>query len=105
MQESRTETINIRVKEGEKQFLQRAAMLAGENLSSFMLKQAEKEAHRRLAEVKRVEVSLGGMKSLIEAIENPGEPNDKLQNAALRFKKEVDNGKIRVGLRKTDEKP
>lgn len=90
----KTKTINIRAEEGQKQILTRAASLSGQNLSSFMLESATKEAEKRLEKTPRIEVTVEGMKEILEAIENPGEPNKELVEAAARFKKNYSNGRV-----------
>lgn len=105
MSNEKTKTINIRTEEAQKQFLNRVAILSGQNLSNFMLESATKEAERRMEKIHRIEVTLEDMKNLIEAIENPGEPNEKLLAAASRFKNSYRNGEIEVDLRRDNEAP
>ncbi len=77
---NRTSTIAMRATDTEKQFLQKASELAGfSNLTSFILTTARKEAIHILSDFNTTHVSERDWKFVVDLLENPPEPNEKLK--------------------------
>jgi len=77
---NRTSTIAMRTTNTEKDFLQKAAELAGfTNLTNFILTAARKEAMLVLNDTNTTFVSQRDWNKVAELLQNPPEPNDKLK--------------------------
>lgn len=66
-----------------------AAELQGSTLSQFLLDAALERADRVTEEVTRLRVSRDAFERMMTALDEPPEPNEKLQQAAKRYKETV----------------
>jgi uncharacterized protein (DUF1778 family) len=80
---SKTERMELRVRPAAKQAIRRAMAISG--LSAGDL--AFEGAKHVLAEHERLSVSGRDAALLLDLLENPPEPNQKLKRAALRYRK------------------
>jgi len=77
-----SERMNLRVKGDQKARLLRAASLRNTDLTDFVLRLALREADAVIDEAERVNVSRRDQARVMDLLENPPAPNDKLRAAA-----------------------
>jgi uncharacterized protein (DUF1778 family) len=77
-----TDRMNIRVKPEVKARLMRAAALRHTDLTSFVTQSALREAEAVIAEVEVIKVSERDFARVLELLDNPPKPNQKLRAAA-----------------------
>jgi len=90
-QQSKQERLEARVHPELKMRLQYAADLQGSSLSEFLLRSAEKAANEIIRDEKVLTLSAEDSRAFVNAIFNPPQPNKKLKEAYLRYKREVDS--------------
>ena len=84
-----SERMNLRVKSDQKARLMRAASLRNTDLTDFVLRLALREADAVIDEAERINVSRRDHARVIELLENPPAPNDKLRAAAAALPRSV----------------
>ena len=84
-----SERMNLRVKSDQKARLLRAASLRNTDLTDFVLRLALREADAVIDEAERVNVSRRDHARVIQLLENPPAPNDKLRAAAAALPRSV----------------
>jgi len=90
---SRSERLEARVNSELKSRLQKAAQLQGSSLSEFILKSAEKTANQVIREYQILKLSDEESLKFVNTIFNVSKPNQKLQSAYSKYRKEVLSGK------------
>jgi len=81
--------MNIRVKSDQKARLMRAASLRHTDLTDFVLQLALREADAVIEEAERVKVSDRDYARVLDLLENPPMPNDKLRAAAAALPRSI----------------
>ena len=84
-----TDRMNIRVKPEVKARLMRAAALRQTDLTSFVTQSALREAEAVIAEVDVMKVSERDFARILELLDNPPKPTDKLRAAAAALPKKL----------------
>ncbi len=84
-----SERMNLRVKSDQKARLLRAASLRNTDLTDFVLRLALREADAVIEEAERINLSRPDHARVIELLENPPVPNDKLRAAAAALPRSV----------------
>lgn len=82
-----TDRMNIRVKPEVKARLLRAAALRHTDLTSFVTQSALREAEAVIAEADAIKVSERDFARILELLENPPKPNDRLRAAVAALPK------------------
>ena len=86
-----TTRIEARVAPETKALIQRAADIDGTTLADFLSKSAQAAAQLTIERHGILKLSAEDSKAFAEAILNPKEPNQKLKDAAARYKREFGN--------------
>ena len=81
--------MNLRVKPDQKARLLRAASLRNTDLTDFVLRLALREADAVIEEAERVDLSSRDYSRVMDLLENPPAPNDKLRSAATALPRSV----------------
>ncbi|WP_245647764.1 DUF1778 domain-containing protein [Novosphingobium lentum] len=81
--------MNLRVKSDQKARLLRAASLRNTDLTDFVLRLALREADAVIDEAERLNVSRRDQARLMDLLENPPAPNDKLRAAAAALPRSI----------------
>jgi uncharacterized protein (DUF1778 family) len=79
--EHRTERVDLRMTSRQKQVIQAAASYEGTNLTSFILRQALREAEEITRRAERLELSARDTRRVLELLENPPAPTPTLRKA------------------------
>lgn len=83
---SRTARLDLRVTPEDKELIERAAEVSGRSQTEFVLGSARSEAQRTLREHDVMRLSERDRDVFIEAFLNPPEPNERLRQAAERYR-------------------
>ncbi len=86
---TKPERLAARVTSEQKNLIQRAADLEGRSLTDFVIASAEAAARETIRIHEVMQLSQEGTRAFFEAIENPPEPNERLLQAAERYRKLV----------------
>ncbi|MBI4563542.1 MAG: DUF1778 domain-containing protein [Planctomycetes bacterium] len=86
--ETRTR-FEMRLEKEQKELLERAAAVKGQDLTAFALGVLLKEASDVLAQHRARTVTEKGMRAILNLLENPPTPNAALKRAARRHAEEV----------------
>jgi uncharacterized protein (DUF1778 family) len=84
-----SERMNLRVKADQKARLLRAASLRHTDLTDFVLQLALREADAVIEQAERMTVSERDYMRVLELLENPPAPNDRLQAAAAALPRSI----------------
>lgn len=84
-----SERMNLRVKADQKARLLRAASLRGTDLTDFVLRPALREADAVIEAAERLDLSKRDHARVMELLENPPMPNDRLRSAAVALPRSV----------------
>ena len=84
-----SQRMNLRVKPDQKARLLRAASLRNTDLTDFVLRLALREADAVIEEAERVDLSSRDYSRVMDLLENPPAPNDKLRSAAAALPRTV----------------
>jgi uncharacterized protein (DUF1778 family) len=84
-----SQRMNLRVKPDQKARLLRAASLRNTDLTDFVLRLALREADAVIDEAERVELSSRDYSRVMDLLENPPAPNDRLKAAAAALPRSV----------------
>ena len=84
--------IDLRLRAQDKAMLARAAALANQDLSGFILSAAIPAAQKTIEQSERLALSERDSVKLLELLENPPPPNAKLRAAAHRLKRNRGGG-------------
>ena len=84
-----SDRMNLRVKPEVKARLMRAAALRHTDLTSFVTQSALREAEAVIAEADVIRASDRDFTRIVELLENPPKPNDRLRAAAAALPKNL----------------
>jgi uncharacterized protein (DUF1778 family) len=84
-----SQRMNLRVKPDQKARLLRAASLRNTDLTDFVLRLALREADAVIEEAERIDLSSRDYSRVMDLLENPPAPNDKLRSAATALPRSV----------------
>ena len=84
-----SQRMNLRVKPDQKARLLRAASLRNTDLTDFVLRLALREADAVIEEAERIDLSSRDYSRVMDLLENPPPPNDKLRSAAAALPRSV----------------
>ena len=84
-----SERMNIRIKADQKARLLRAASLRHTDLTNFVLQPALREADAVIAEAEKIALSEHDTRRILELLDNPPMPNEKLRAAAAALPRSV----------------
>jgi uncharacterized protein (DUF1778 family) len=83
--------IEARIAPETKAMIQQAADIESCSLAEYLSKSAQAAAQLTIANHNVLKLSAEGSRAFAEAILNPKEPNQKLKDAAARYKREFGN--------------
>jgi uncharacterized protein (DUF1778 family) len=86
-----TTRIEAKVTPETKALIQQAADIESSTLADFLSKSAQTAAQKTIADHNILRLSAEGSRAFAEAILNPKEPNQKLKDAAIRYKQVFGN--------------
>ncbi|MBT0721664.1 DUF1778 domain-containing protein [Tatumella sp. TA1] len=78
--------IDIRLNENEKSLIEEAAAFTNQTVSQFVLSSAARQASEVIEQHHRVVLDQENWNMVMNAIENPPKPNDRLLTAAAHLK-------------------
>ncbi len=73
--------INMRINESDKQAIMRAAQLENTNLTEFMIRHSTISARKVIEEHERIRLSEADTLLVMDLLDNPPKPNEKLKAA------------------------
>lgn len=76
-----TARINMRINEADKQAIMRAASLENTNLTEFMIRHSVDSAREVIENHERITLSEADTLLILDLLDNPPEPNEKLKAA------------------------
>lgn len=85
----RAARFEMRLKKDQKELLEQAAAVQGQDLTAFTLGVLLKEASDVLAQYRTRRVTERGMRAILRLLKNPPAPNAALKKAARRHAEEV----------------
>jgi uncharacterized protein (DUF1778 family) len=91
MDNTLTTRIEARVTPQTKALIQQAADIESSTLADFLSKSAQTAAQAVISNHNVLKLSAEGSRAFAEAILNPKEPNQKLKDAAIRYKQVFGN--------------
>jgi uncharacterized protein (DUF1778 family) len=83
----REERVEIRIRSLDKKILEKAAVLSGVSVSSFMLSNALKAAQDEISSQNRIHLSDREWNAFMRVLEHPPKPNQALITAAKRYRR------------------
>jgi len=81
--------LDVRLSAERKALLQHAADLEGRSLTDFILSSADEKAEETIRRHEVLTLSVRDSRAFVEAILTPSEPNDRLRQAAQRYREFV----------------
>ncbi|MCL1876419.1 MAG: DUF1778 domain-containing protein [Synergistaceae bacterium] len=94
---SKDARFDVRVPQPLKDAVAYAAKLQGLNMSDFIVAAVANEAGRVINQNHVIELTLRDQQALLEALNAPvKEPTAKAKTAALKYKKDVENGRVAI---------
>jgi uncharacterized protein (DUF1778 family) len=82
----KAERLEARITSAQKEMLQRAAEIEGRSLTDFVVSSAQATAKRVIQEHEILVLSARDREVFVSALLNPRAPNEKLRQAARRYK-------------------
>ncbi|KOO14421.1 hypothetical protein AKJ18_13555 [Vibrio xuii] len=73
------ERVEFRLSESEKNTIEEAATLSNTTVSKFVSETAVSKAQEVIDEHKRLQIEAGQWESVMDALENPADPNELMQ--------------------------
>ena len=89
MRQSKPDRLAARVTPEQKEIIQRAAALEGRTLTDYVIGSVEAAARETIRSHDMVQLSQEGTRAFFAAIANPSVPNERLRDAAERYRKFV----------------
>src|SRR5687768_9754268 len=86
---AKSERLEARVTQEQKELLQRAAELQGQSLTDFVVASAQRAAEATVREHNVITLTARDSRAFAEAILNPGEANEALRTAFARHDHDV----------------
>ncbi|MDX8440497.1 DUF1778 domain-containing protein [Mesorhizobium australafricanum] len=77
----KSERFNIRIRPAQKAMIARAAALSNKDMTDFILDKVLPEAEAVIKAVEKIEVSERDFKRILDLLEHPPKPNEKLRAA------------------------
>lgn len=77
--------IDLRLTDEDKKMIEEAAAMTNQTITQFLLSSASERAAEVIEQHRRLVLSEASWNRVMEAIENPPAPNDKLKRAAKRL--------------------
>ena len=77
--------LEARVSPEIKELCQKAAAIAGVTLTDFLVLSVQKEASKVIEQHQRLKLTTEDSEAFIQALMNPGKPNEALRSAASRY--------------------
>lgn len=87
MSSLKKERIDIRLTDEAKSVIEEAALLSNLSVSQFVISSASEKATAVIEQHRRIVLCEDSWKRVMDAINNPGQPNDRMKRAAERLKK------------------
>jgi len=87
---SKAHRLEARISEQQKQLFQHAANLQGITLTDFVINHLQQAAIKTISQYEIIKLHANEKQSLIDALMDPPEPNDKLKGAFARYLEEVE---------------
>jgi uncharacterized protein (DUF1778 family) len=84
--------VEFRASRGERELFEKAAVVLGMNLSSFMRMTAVEKSVEILRQRDSFLLSNRDRNSFLEALENPPQPNKEMKNALKIYQRQLKNG-------------
>ena len=85
----RTERLDARITQQEKEIIQTAAHLRGTSITDFVVMSAKEVAARIIRENESLTLSRQSREVFVDALLNPPRPNERALTAARRLKREI----------------
>ncbi|NUL35994.1 DUF1778 domain-containing protein [Kosakonia sacchari] len=77
--------IDLRLTDEDKKMIEEAAAMTNQTITQFLLSSASERAAEVIEQHRRLVLSEASWNRVMDAIENPPTPNDKLKRAAKRL--------------------
>ncbi|ROP49904.1 uncharacterized protein (DUF1778 family) [Enterobacter sp. BIGb0383] len=77
--------IDLRLTEADKSMIEEAAAMTNQTVTQFLVNSASERAAEVIEQHRRLLLSEASWNQVMDAIENPPEPSDKLKRAARRL--------------------
>ena len=77
--------IDLRLSDDDKSMIEEAAAITNQSVTQFMLNSASERAAAVIEEHRRIVLNEDSWKSVMDALDTPPEPNEKLKRAARRL--------------------
>ncbi len=85
----KTARVEARITDEQKALLQRAAVLAGQSLSEFIIHSARAAAERTIADAELIRLTREERDAFVAALLDPPEPSARLKSAAENYRKKM----------------
>lgn len=90
------ERIDVRLRRDTKQLITKAATLANQTVSDFVVSVVVKHARNVIEQSTLIRLTERDAARFVEALENPPAPNAALREAAEKYHKAVDRGELKL---------
>jgi uncharacterized protein (DUF1778 family) len=87
---TRNARLEARVSSDQKVFFQRAASLAGQTLSEFVIDSTQQAAARLVQEHELIRLSREEQMAFVAALLKPAEPGERLRQAAKNYRRKAE---------------
>lgn len=77
--------IDLRLSDDDKSMIEEAAAITNQSVTQFMLNSASERAAAVIEEHRRIVLNEDSWKRVMDALDTPPEPNEKLKRAARRL--------------------
>ncbi|MEG1211429.1 MAG: DUF1778 domain-containing protein [Leclercia sp.] len=77
--------IDLRLTDEDKNLIEEAAAMSNQTITQFMVNSASERAAEVIEQHRRLILNEGSWNRVMEAIDNPPEPNDRLKRAVKRL--------------------
>lgn len=81
------ERIDIRLTDEAKSVIEEAAILSNQSVSQFVISSASERAEEVIEQHRRIVLCEDSWSLVMDAINNPGQPNERMKRAAERLNK------------------
>lgn len=77
--------IDLRLTDEDKSMIEEAAAMSNQTITQFMVNSASERAAEVIEQHRRLILNEGSWDRIMDALDNPPEPNDRLKRAAKRL--------------------
>ncbi|MGL4428519.1 MAG: DUF1778 domain-containing protein [Silvania sp.] len=77
--------IDLRLTDEDKSMIEEAAAMSNQTITQFMVNSASERAAEVIEQHRRLILNEGSWNRIMDALDNPPEPNDRLKRAAKRL--------------------